>query len=166
MPFRAVAITRFGNSEEEVVKRKVLLMSLLLVGACTAAFAFAVMFTYQGTVDSFDFGEFGPGHPVPGTIEIQAFNLRPGEVVPWHFHKGTSYVMVVRGHLIEQDLTPEGGCGGVGALEAGQAFVEPAGRVHQVMNPGPGAVTIYWATIFPQGGTDLNFVENGPTCNF
>jgi quercetin dioxygenase-like cupin family protein len=148
------------------MKQKLLLISILIIGACTATFAFAVLFTYQGTVESVDFGEFGPGHPVPGTVEIQAFNLQPGEVVPWHFHKGVSYVLVVRGHLIEQDQTAEGGCGEVGALGAGQAFGEPAGRVHQVKNPGPGAVTIYWATVFPQGGADLNFVENGPTCSF
>ena len=64
----------------------------------------------------------------------------------------------------EQDVTPEGTCGGVGSIEAGKAFFEPAGRVRQVMNPEPGAVTVYWATISPQRGVDINFVENGPTC--
>ena len=53
----------------------------ILIAVCasavlaTTAFAFAIILNFQGTVASYDFGGFGPGHPVPGTVEIQAFNM-------------------------------------------------------------------------------------------
>ena len=35
-----------------------------------------------GTVASYDFGGYGPGYPVPGTIQIHAFRMNPGDTVP------------------------------------------------------------------------------------
>ena len=50
-----------------------------------------------GTVASYDFGGFGPGFAIPATIQVQKFTLKPGETIPWHFHKGVSYVILSRG---------------------------------------------------------------------
>jgi len=130
--------------------RNVGLISLAIIVLAGSAFGFSTIFTFQGTVTSYDFGTFGPGYAVPGTVEIQAFTMKPGDVVPWHYHTGLSYVIVVHGTLTEQDSV--GGQCGVPTLNGpGSAFVEAAGRIHTVSNPGPGAAIIYWATVFPQG---------------
>ena len=130
------------------------------------AFAFSLIFSFQGTVASYDFGGFGPGHDIQGTVEMQAFTLNPGEVVPWHYHKGLSYVVLTEGNLIEQELTNDGNCGRPRKFGHGAAFVETAGRRHTVMNPGPNTAVIYWATIFPKGDPngDAVFVDS-PTCH-
>lgn len=146
----------------------------ILIAVCasavlaTTAFAFAIILNFQGTVASYDFGGFGPGHPVPGTVEIQAFNMKPGDVIPWHYHKGLTYVILARGNVTEQDLVGPGpnDCGPINLDAAGTAFVEPPGRIHTLTNPGPGAATIYFATIFPKDDPDgdAKFVDP-PKCN-
>jgi quercetin dioxygenase-like cupin family protein len=141
----------------------------ILIAVCasavlaTTAFAFATMWTYQGTVESYD---FGTGFPVPGTVQIQALTFKPGDVVPWHFHKGLSYVILVHGNLTEQEKVGPNACGPINQFAAGTAFVETPGRIHTVTNPGPGAAIIYWATIFPKDDPDgpTTFVDP-PNCN-
>ena len=102
-----------------------------------------------GTTANYDFGAFGPGYPVPGTIQIQGFVMKPGDTIPWHYHKGVSYVILSRGTLTEQHLVGANQCESE-ELSAGSAFVEPAGLVHSVTNTGNGSAEIWWATIFPQ----------------
>jgi quercetin dioxygenase-like cupin family protein len=143
----------------------------LVLGSVAAlagtAFAFSIIFTHQGTIASYDFGSFGPGYPVPGTVEVQAFTMRPGDVVPWHYHKGLAYAVIVSGSLTEQELIGENTCGPVNQFEAGAAFVETPGRVHTVSNPGPGSTVIYWSTVFPKSDGpygDAVFVTP-PNCN-
>src|ERR1043166_7430561 len=102
-----------------------------------------------GTVAHYDFGAFGPGYPVPGTIQIQAFTMKPGDTVPWHYHKGVSYVILSRGTLTEQHVVAPDQCASEELL-AGNAFVEPPGQVHSVTNTGNEAAVIWWATIFPK----------------
>jgi len=121
----------------------------------------------QGTVADYDFGAFGPGYPVPGTVQIQALTFKPGDVVPFHFHKGLSYVILVKGNLTEQELEGQNACGPINQFAAGTAFVETPGRIHSVTNPGPGAAIIYWATIFPKDDPDgpTKFVDPQPNCN-
>src|ERR1043166_10315302 len=95
-----------------------------------------------GTVAHYDFGAFGPGYPVPGTIQIQAFVMKPGDAVPWHYHKGVSYVILSRGTLTEQHLVGTDQCESED-LSAGSAFIEPAGLVHSVTNTGH-RVAVIW----------------------
>ena len=102
-----------------------------------------------GTVASYDFGGFGPGFSVPATIQIQKFTLRPGETIPWHFHKGVSYVILSRGTLTEQHLVGAAQCESE-ELTAGSAFVESPGQVHSVTNTGSDDAVISWTTIFPK----------------
>jgi len=103
-----------------------------------------------GTIASYDFGGFGPGFPIPATMQIQAFKLNPGETIPWHYHKGVSYVILSRGTLTEQHLVgPASQCASE-ELTAGSAFVESPGQVHSVTNTGQDVAVISWATIFPK----------------
>jgi hypothetical protein len=106
---------------------------------------------------SYDFAGYGPGYPVPGTIQIQAFALKPGETIPWHYHKGLSYVILERGTLTEQHLTGPDQCASE-EVSAGSAFVESPGQVHSVTNTGHHVAVIWWATVFPKsdGITQFN----------
>ena len=138
---------------------------VLVTALAGTAWALSNINLKLGTVASYDFGEFGGVGP--GTVEINAFTMRPGDVVPWHYHKGLSYVIVVRGRIAERELNPDGSCGSIGRDATGTAFVEPPGRQHTVSNPGPGAAIVYWATIFPQGDPsgDAVYLDPQPACN-
>lgn len=125
-----------------------ILLSLITMLAGTAVALTSISFT-TGTVASYDFGGFGPGHPVPGTVQIQAFTMKPGDSIPWHFHKGVSYVILERGTLTEQHLVGPDQCSSE-ELTAGSAFVEPPGLVHTVSNTGSDAAVVWWATVFPK----------------
>ena len=149
--------------------RKTMMKTGLALGLMTAlagtAFAFSTLFTFRGTVDSYDFGIFGPGYPVPGTVEIQALTMKPGDVIPWHYHKGPAFVIVTLGTVTEQGLTQQNTCGPIVLDGLGSAFVEPPGRLHTVTNPGPGAAIIYWATVYPIGDPNGDAVFVHPPCN-
>lgn len=157
-------------------KRKIaagVLISLvtLLVGA---AFGLSNIALKLGTVASYDFGGYGPGYPVPGTIQIHAFKMNPGDTVPWHYHKGVSYVILTRGTLTEQHIIGPNQCGSE-EVTAGNAFVETPGLVHSVTNTGSDVAVIWWATIFPKSDGIVHFSHdfkaggvypvNPPTCN-
>ena len=138
------------------------------------AWALANISLTLGTVASYDFGAFGPGHPVPGTIQIHAFTMKPGDSVPWHFHKGVSYVILARGTVTEQHLVGPGQCASE-EVPAGSAFVESPGQIHTVTNTGTGSAMIWWATVFPQSDGVIDFLPefkaggvypvNAPNCN-
>jgi len=123
-------------------------IGLVTILAGTALALTNISFTL-GTTANYDFGAFGPGYPVPGTIQIQSFVMKPGDTIPWHYHKGVSYVILSRGTLTEQHLAGPDQCESEQLL-AGSAFVEPAGLIHNVRNTGNDAAMITWATIFPQ----------------
>jgi quercetin dioxygenase-like cupin family protein len=118
----------------------------VLVGT---ALALANIGLITGTVASYDFGSFGPGYPVPGTVQIHAFTMKPGDEIPWHYHKALSYVILLRGTLTERHLAGPGQCASE-ELTPGSAFAEPAGLVHTVTNTGNSAAVIWWATVFPK----------------
>jgi quercetin dioxygenase-like cupin family protein len=120
------------------------------------AYALADISFNIGTTASYDFGGFGPGYPVPGTVQIQAFTLKPGDSIPWHFHKATSYVILERGTLTEEHVHGLNHCDSE-EFSAGTAFVEPPGAVHTVTNTGRGAATIWWATVFPESDGVVQF---------
>lgn len=118
-----------------------------------------------GTISSYDFGGFGPGYPVPGTIQIQGFKMNPGETVPWHFHKGVSYVILAHGTLTEQHVVGPDQCASE-ELTQGNAFVENPGQVHTVSNTGRDVAAIWWATIYPKSdGPGGIYPATPPNCN-
>jgi quercetin dioxygenase-like cupin family protein len=138
------------------------------------AWALANINLTLGTVASYDFGSFGPGYPVPGTVQIHTFTMNPGDTIPWHYHKGVSYVVLARGSLTEQHLVGPDQCGSE-EVTAGSAFVESAGQVHTVTNSGSDVAVIWWATIFPESDGIVRFTPafkaggvypaNAPNCN-
>jgi len=132
-------------------KRKIslgIVIALVTVLTGTALALSSISFNV-GTVASYDFGGYGPGFPVPATIQIQAFKLNPGETIPWHYHKGVSYVILSRGTLTEQHLVGPAHCASE-EVTAGSAFVESPGQVHSVTNTGQDVAVISWATVFPK----------------
>ena len=134
----------------------VIALTTVLVGT---AFALSDISFTTGTTASYDFGGFGPGYPVPGTVQIQAFTMAPGESIPWHFHKATSYVVLARGTLTEQHVAGPNQCDSE-EFAAGTAFVEPPGAVHTVTNTGRSAAVIWWATVFPQSDGVARFTPS------
>jgi hypothetical protein len=139
-------------------KRKIsigIVIALVTVLTGTALALSSISFNI-GTIASYDFGGFGPGFSVPATIQIQTFTLKPGETIPWHFHKGVSYVILSRGTLTEQHLVAPAQCASE-ELAAGNAFVESPGQVHQVVNTGPDVAVISWATVFPKSDGIVQF---------
>jgi quercetin dioxygenase-like cupin family protein len=111
---------------------------------------------HTGTVASYDFGGFGPGYAVPGTIQIHAFTLQPGDTIPWHYHKGASYVILKSGTLSETHLVGPHRCAKE-ELTAGHAFIESPGQVHTVTNNGADVAVIWWSTIFPKSDGIVEF---------
>jgi quercetin dioxygenase-like cupin family protein len=94
--------------------------------------------------------DFGDGNPIPATVQIHVFTMKPGDTIPWHFHKAPSYVILKRGTLTEQHYDQQTGQCGSEQVTAGNAFVEPPGLVHTVTNTGSGEATIWWSTVFPE----------------
>jgi hypothetical protein len=138
------------------------------------AFALSNITLKLGTVASYDFGGFGPGYPVPGTIQIHAFTMNPGDAIPWHYHKGTSFVILAHGTLTELHLVGSDQCASE-EVAAGSAFVESPGQIHTVTNTGHDRAVIWWATIFPKSDGIVRFSPefeaggvypvNAPNCN-
>src|ERR1041385_7571705 len=93
-------------------------LALLTVLAGTAL-AFSNIVFKLGTVATYDFGGYGPGYPVPGTLQIQGFRMNPGETVPWHYHKGVSYVILSHGSLTEQHVVEAHRCASGGGPVGG-----------------------------------------------
>lgn len=137
-------------------KRKIAVGFVSLAILAGTALALSNTSFNLGTVAAYDFGSFGPGYPVPGTIQIQAFTMKPGDIVPWHYHKGMSYVILSRGSLTEQHMVAQNQCVSE-QLTPGNAVVEAPGQVHTIVNSGRDAAVVWWATIFPQSDGIVQF---------
>lgn len=158
----------FAQKEMKMSRKKVWIIAVgLLTLLAGTAVAFSELSFASGTVASYDFGGYGPGYAVPGTVVVEGFTMAPGDSVGWHYHKGLSYVIVLRGKVTEQELVGANDC--VTTQDsAGRAFVEPAGHVHNVTNNGSETAIIWWATVFPKSDgiqTDGTYSADPPSCN-
>jgi quercetin dioxygenase-like cupin family protein len=137
-------------------KRTIGILVVLITVVVGSAFALSNVALLLGTVPAYDFGISGPGYPVPATVQIHAFTVRPGESLPWHFHKATSYVILAHGKLTEEHLVGPNQCVSE-EFAGGTAFVEGPGEVHNVKNTGNNVAVIWWATVFPQSDGIVEF---------
>jgi quercetin dioxygenase-like cupin family protein len=128
-------------------KRTIALSAAALALSVTTALAFSNISLVMGTMPSYDFAQFGG--PQPATVEFHTFTMKPGDTVPWHFHKALSYVVLERGTLTETHADPNTGACTSEEFGAGSAFIEDPNEVHTVSNTGRGAAVITWATAFP-----------------
>jgi quercetin dioxygenase-like cupin family protein len=120
-----------------------------LIVCARTSYALTNISLILGTTTSYDFGGYGPGYPIPATVQIQVFTLKPGEGVPWHYHKAPSYVIVTRGKLTMQQLVGPDHCTSH-EMPAESGFVENPGMIHTVSNTGHGVAVIWWSTVFPK----------------
>lgn len=130
-----------------------LLLSLLFALGSIVGWAdpFGTFFTLEGTLTSnYDFGidqitgeSIGS---VPATVLIQEFVIPPGISTGWHYHRGLSYVVLLKGTIQQQQAD---GCTTT-IDHPGSAFIEEPYAVHNVKNTGPEAAVLAWATIFPK----------------
>lgn len=83
----------------------------------------------------------------PATVLMRTLAIAPGEVLGWHHHPGVgAYTIVVSGTLVVED-----GCGGETTYSQGEAFLEPAGRVHRGKNLTDADVVTAQTFIVPAG---------------
>ena len=88
----------------------------------------------------------------------------PGDTFPWHYHPGPLYGVIVSGQLTEDH-----GCGAESLVHnAGEAFFEEPGRVHEVHNYGGVPVLIAFQAVTPScfdaSGYNVSILVNGPRC--
>ena len=130
----------------------------LIVATCLMGLAAA------GTAQALDFVPLGEG-ALPSGKFVQNFELTiyPGETVPWHYHPGQIYGVIVGG-----TLTEDTGCRRpTNTITMGSAFSESPGAIHRVFNYGTDPVKIVFTFIVPPayaGYTGTIYVK-GPRCD-
>ncbi len=101
--------------------------------------------------------------------------MKPGDTIPWHYHKALSYVVLEHGTLTETRVDPNSGECVSEESSAGSAFIEEPDEVHTLTNAGMGVAIITWATAFPtsdgvlqiapQFGAEGIYFDVPPNCN-
>lgn len=115
----------------------------ILVGT---GFALTNISLVLGTMPSYDF--VGRGTQ-PATVQFHTFVMKPGDTIPWHYHKALTYVVLERGTITEMHADPNSGACVSEDFSAGNAFIEDHDQVHTVRNTGKGSALITWATAYP-----------------
>src|SRR5258705_5368495 len=130
-------------------KTLVITISFAVVFLCVSVYSATTNILVEGTIaDSQVFD--GPAKVITRTLTV-----KPGEVVPWHYHPGHAFNVVKSG-----TLTLEDGCGRVLTLRPGQGFEAIDGRVHRPKNLGDTDVVVYDTFILREGNpTTTNLPE-------
>ena len=140
---------RFNSNRKLIL---VVVLCAITIFAVTA-YAVTVVRLAQGTIASSEVFNGGPA-----LVTVLQITLEPGEVIPWHYHPGKTYVIIQTGTITEDD-----GCGGSEVFTAGQAFEEPIPRVHQVRNTGT-VQAVLFATLITSPGQPFTIPTGGPLC--
>ncbi len=107
------------------------------------------------TIADGTYASFEPFGGAPASTRMRTLTIASGELLPWHYHSGIgAYTIISQGTLIVED-----GCGGDTVYQQGQAFIEPAGRVHRGKNLTAGDVITAQTFIVPVGAP---FSQNTP----
>lgn len=129
-------VFRINNSQNEVKKEEMKmkiftlrkgLVIMLSFGALVlgiAVYAATNVTIADGTYEYFE--QFDG----PASTRMRTLTINPGEVLGWHNHPGVGAYTIVK----QGTLTVEDGCGFETVYTQGQAFIEPAGRVHRGKN--------------------------------
>lgn len=132
----------------------------VIIAAALGAVAVGVT-TYAAVNNTIGVGrlEYSEAIGGPATVTMRTLTIAPGEVLGWHAHPGVgAYTIVTKG-----TLTVEDGCGFDTVYVKGDAFLEPAGRVHRGKNLGSEEVVTAQTFIVPEGeGTTHSL--SGPRC--
>jgi quercetin dioxygenase-like cupin family protein len=119
----------------------------------TAPSGSSTQFTYRATVDPyhFDSDSFKVFQKDKQDVVMRQLTIAPGGNSGWHFHPGTTYVLVIQGALTNYHANDPTCTGTV--ISAGQAYVEPPGDVHNVRNEGtvPAVLVVTFLDV-PVGG--------------
>lgn len=103
-----------------------------------------------------NFEEFGG----PASTRMRTLTIAPGEVLGWHNHPGVGAYTIVK----QGTLTVEDGCGFDTVYTAGQAFLEPAGRVHRGKNLTTDPVITAQTFIVPFATPPVYTIDTGQVC--
>jgi quercetin dioxygenase-like cupin family protein len=139
-------VTGLCNKEQAEVKAKPRNKTLAITVSFGAVFLGVSV--YSATTDILVEGTIANSQVFDGPARLIARTLtvRPGEVVPWHYHPGHAFNVVKSG-----TLTLEDGCGRVLTLTPGQGFEAIDGRVHRPKNLGDTDVVVYDTLILREG---------------
>lgn len=97
-----------------------------------------------------------PSGEIISTVQVV---LDPGDVVPWHYHSGPGWGIVLSG-----TLTHDEGCGNpLVYFGAGSAFEEEPGEVHRALNESTEPVVLIWTEIYGACHEDWIYVDE-PRC--
>ena len=102
---------------------------IVALSFCALILGVAVYAATNVTIADGTYSYFEPFNG-PATTRMRTLTIAPGEVLGWHNHPGVGAYTIVK----EGTLTSEDGCGGERVYNAGQAFLEPPGRVHRGKN--------------------------------
>ena len=94
----------------------------------------------------------------PADVYLDKITLEPSDFTSFHYHPGDAVSIVLQG-----TLTLRNRCRPDQHISAGQAFVEAADVVHQVVNEGTEPV-VFYGTIVGPGLGPVGFVDNPPDC--
>ncbi|MCA1622855.1 MAG: cupin domain-containing protein [Acidobacteria bacterium] len=94
----------------------------------------------------------------PAATRMRTLTIAPGEVLGWHNHPGVGAYTIVK----QGTLTVEDGCGFETVYTQGQAFIEPAGRVHRGKNLTSEPVITAQTFIVPLGNPYT--IDTGQVC--
>jgi quercetin dioxygenase-like cupin family protein len=153
------------NKSQEAKMKKLLSRKAKLISAVAAISLVTILATTASALSNISLTlgstqyDFGDG-PIPATVQIHVFTMKPGDAIPWHFHKATSYVILKRGTLTEQHFDQQTGQCASEQVTEGSAFVEPPGLVHTVTNTGNGDAVIWWSTVFPESDGVVEFTPS------
>lgn len=95
----------------------------------------------------------------PAATRMRTLTIAPGEILGWHNHPGVGAYTIVK----QGTLTVEDGCGFETVYAQGQAFIEPAGRVHRGKNLTSDPVITAQTFIVPLG-MPYTIDVPGPMC--
>ena len=120
-------MTRITNTPTPAKRRRIAAATTAVLAA-----SLAVIAAHAATSQTIGTGRMQHSDLIggPAILTMRTLTIAPGEVLGWHGHEGVgAYTVVVSG-----TLTVEDGCGGEVVHSQGQAFLEPAYRVHRGKN--------------------------------